>query len=141
MFYRFPYGAYGTSKAYHHLNVMKDVSNNLYGKNCINFVFWDVDTVDWLANMTAENIKQNIIAQVNGGTAYRHVRVNGKFTKKAYNISKGLGGGVVLMHDIHKKSVDATELFLEEIDEHDIEVVPLDAFKEFSYNDISCKFL
>jgi peptidoglycan/xylan/chitin deacetylase (PgdA/CDA1 family) len=53
IYYRFPYGAYGSkSRSYHHLNVMKDVSQQLFGDNCINFVFWDIDTVDWLTEMT-----------------------------------------------------------------------------------------
>lgn len=40
IYYRFPYGAYGSkTRNYHHLNVMKSVSNDLFGENCINLLF------------------------------------------------------------------------------------------------------
>ncbi len=141
MFYRFPYGAYGKANTYHHLNVMKEVSNKYYGINCINFAFWDIDTDDWLVNMTSENIRDNIVAQANGGQAYRHKYVNGKYVKEAYTVTRPLGGGVVLMHDIHQRSIEAAELFLENIDSYNLEVVPLDSFKEFSYGDLVCNLL
>jgi peptidoglycan/xylan/chitin deacetylase (PgdA/CDA1 family) len=60
MYYRFPYGDYGRNNTYHHLNVMKEVSQEIYGDNCINFAFWDIDTADWVKNMLPTDISQTI---------------------------------------------------------------------------------
>jgi peptidoglycan/xylan/chitin deacetylase (PgdA/CDA1 family) len=146
MYYRFPYGAYGRNQDYHQLNVMKDISKNIYTDNCINFVFWDVDTVDWLKAMTAKDIATNIQAQLNGGTAFRHklVLVNGikTYVKESYVVTRPLKGGVVLMHDIHAKSVSATDIFLTQIKEKllnkEVEILKLNEIKEFSYQAKEC---
>ena len=115
---------------YHHMNVMKDVSNELFGENCINFAFWDIDTADWVSDMTSKNVADGITAHLIGGTAYTHAKktVNGRsvWRKKAYKISKPLGGGVVLMHDVQTKTVKGTQLFLEASNLHGFEVVPLE---------------
>jgi peptidoglycan-N-acetylglucosamine deacetylase len=140
LYYRYPYGAYGRNKDYHHLNVMKSVSQKLYGENCINFVFWDIDTSDWLSKMTAQNIADNIVANIDGGTAYRHKRVGKKFVKRQYQIDSPIGGGVVLMHDIHRRSVEATKLFLEYAVENDVEIVPLSEVEEYSFAGHECRF-
>lgn len=145
-FYRFPYGAYGQNKLYHHFNVMKDVSNIIYGENCINFAFWDIDTGDWLAQMSPEQISQNIIAHVKGGTAYRHVVKrtifgNTKYQVKKYKIKNPIGGGVALLHDIHERSIEATEIFIKKAKKMNIEIVPLDEVDEFSYKNKSCRSL
>jgi peptidoglycan-N-acetylglucosamine deacetylase len=145
MYYRFPYGAYGQNSHYHHLNVMKEVSQRIYGDNCINFAFWDIDTVDWLAGMTANDVKDNILAQLFGGTAYRHKEVVTQgvrsFKKEAYQVTKPIGGGVVLMHDIHQRSIDATELFLQQAQLQNIQIVPLNEIEEFSYGNKVCRTL
>jgi peptidoglycan/xylan/chitin deacetylase (PgdA/CDA1 family) len=144
MYYRFPYGAYGQNATYHHFNVMKSVSNEIYADNCINFVFWDIDTVDWLAQMTAVDIKDNVMAQLFGGQAYRHKQVtqNGRtsFIKEAYQVNQPLGGGVVLMHDIHAKSVEATELILAKMGQNQFSVVTLPEVEEFSYGNKVCRW-
>ncbi|RPJ70673.1 MAG: polysaccharide deacetylase family protein, partial [Alphaproteobacteria bacterium] len=57
IYYRFPYGAYGSGRLnYHHFNVMKEVSQELFGENCINFVFWDIDSLDWLKTMDQSDV-------------------------------------------------------------------------------------
>lgn len=141
-YYRFPYGAYGKGKGgYHHLNTMKNVSQELFEENCINFAFWDIDTSDWVSNMTADNIVQTLMANINGGTAYKFKKTSNGYTKQAYRIRNPLAGGVVLMHDIHKRTVDATEKFLEKIKGTNIEIVPLDAVKEFEYGNRVCELL
>jgi len=99
-----------------------------------NFAFWDIDTADWLTTMTAGEISDNIIANIEGGKGYRHY--NGK--KQSYTISRPVGGGVVLMHDIHQRSVDATALFLEYAANNDIEIVPLSEVDEFAYDGREC---
>lgn len=142
MYYRFPYGAYGQNAGYHHFNVMKEVSDEVYGDNCINFVFWDIDTDDWLSSMTSSDIKDNIIAQVFGGTAYRHKAVsrNGRTTyiKETYQVTRPIRGGVVLMHDIHAKTVVAAQAFIKEAKQLGIELATLDQVNEYQYGSKVC---
>ncbi len=141
IYYRFPYGAYGSgSLSYHHFNVMKEVSQELFGDNCINFSFWDIDSLDWLKPMDESDIISNIMANIQGGTAYnmKKGRFSGKFKKEKYTINSPMGGGVVLMHDIHKKSVDAVETLLKTFKSNGIEVVPLNEVEEYSYKGREC---
>lgn len=143
-YYRFPYGAYGTSKFYHHFNVMKKVSDIIYGENCINFAFWDIDTSDWVPTISAEQIASNIMAHVKGGVAYRHVVKrtifgNTKYKIKKYKIKYPFGGGVALLHDIHERSVEATKIFLKDAKKNGIKIIPLNEVKEYSYKNKSCQ--
>ena len=143
-FYRFPYGAYGQNKAYHHFNVMKEVSDRIYGENCINFAFWDIDSSDWLAKLSPEQIAQNVIAHIKGGTAYRHkikrtIFGNTKYQIIKYKINHPIGGGVALLHDIHERSIEATKIIIEEAKKQSIDIVPLDEVDEFSYKQKSCQ--
>jgi peptidoglycan-N-acetylglucosamine deacetylase len=143
-YYRFPYGAYGSNRlSYHHFNTMKDISQELFGENCINFAFWDIDTSDWVSNMTAQNIVQTLWANLNGGRAYTFVkktRWNGKvyYTKKSYSIRRPSEGGVVLMHDIHKRTIEATKIFLKEASTQNIQFVLLPEIREFEYGNKVC---
>lgn len=140
VYYRFPYGAYGSKKlAYHHMNVMKQVSEELFGDNCINFVFWDIDTADWLETITSAEITQNVMANLFGGVAYDFKFTNGKYVKIKYNISKPIGGGVVLMHDVHLKSVNAVPMILEKLKQNNVEIVPLQEIEEYAYNGKECR--
>lgn len=135
IFYRFPYGDYGYRQGYHHMNALLALSRELTGDNCIQFAFWDVDTVDWLAGMTPQEIAQNIIAHNEGGRAtdFQRVTVGGKvtFRKKNITISQPPAGGVVLQHDIHKNSVLATDLFLKYAKQNGVKIVRLDEVEEF----------
>ena len=144
IYYRFPYGAYGSgSRTYHHLNVMKEVSEELFGDNCINFAFWDIDSLDWLKPMDQEDVISNVVANIEGGTAYNMVkgRWSGKPKKEKYTISHPIGGGVVLMHDIHARSVDTVETMLKVFKQKAIEVVPLNEVSEYSYKGKECRLL
>ena len=142
MFYRFPYGAYGKARAYHHLNIMKQVSQELYGDNCINFVFWDIDTSDWVPSMTSAEVAQNVTANMEGGPAYtfKATTVNGSrvWAKVPYRISQPSKGGVVLMHDIQEKTLGATRLILTEAKAKGWEIVPLNVAKEYTYGNKEC---
>lgn len=141
IYYRFPYGAYGSgSLSYHHFNVMKDVSQELFGDNCINFAFWDIDSLDWLKPMDNKDIISNIMANIEGGTAYNMVKGkwSGKSKKEKYTISRPMGGGVILMHDIHSRSVDTVEVLLKTFKDKGIEVVPLNEVSEYSYKGREC---
>lgn len=140
VYYRFPYGAYGSKKlAYHHMNVMKQVSNELFGDNCINFAFWDIDTADWLESMSPTEITQNVMANLFGGVAYDFQFKNGKYIKVKYSISKPIGGGVSLMHDVHARSVAAVPLILQKFKEKGVEVVSLQDVEEFAYKGKECR--
>lgn len=140
IYYRFPYGAYGSSsRSYHHFNVMKDVSNELFGDNCINFAFWDIDTVDWLADMSPDDITQNVMANVFGGEAFNFKKKsNGTYVKEEYKITKPLRGGVILMHDVHTRTIDAVPKILEKFKASNVEVVSLQDVEEYSYHGKEC---
>ncbi len=140
IYFRFPYGAYGNNSSYHHINVLRALSSDLFGENCINFAFWDIDTSDWVANMTAQNVSDNIWANIDGGTAYSFVKnSNGKYIKKPYQTS-GIGGGVILMHDIHERTIQGVEIFLREWSQNNrgVEIVPLTQARDYNYSDRDC---
>lgn len=142
MYYRFPYGAYGRHKNYHHFNSIKNVSEKLFNENCINFAFWDIDTSDWVQDMLATDIIQNIHSHLDGGQAYRFERKeDGQFYKLSYYIDRPVGGGVILMHDIHKRTIDAMEIFLKSYKEKNIEIIELKDVTEFEYGSRECKLL
>lgn len=145
MYYRFPYGAYGRARGYHHMNAIKEVSDTLFGDNCINFAFWDIDTSDWVGEMTAKDISGTIMANLDGGKAYRFKKttVNGriKYIKSPYMIKNPKGGGVILMHDIHAKTTRAMEIFLKKIQSRNIEIIHLNEVEEFQYSAQLCRLL
>ncbi|MBC7428453.1 MAG: polysaccharide deacetylase family protein [Bacteriovorax sp.] len=143
IYYRFPYGAYGSAKlGYHHMNVMKEVSQQLFGDNCINFVFWDVDTVDWLEAMTPDDITQNVMANIFGGTGYDFKKnSNGTYSKITLQINHPIGGGVVLMHDVHARSVDAVPKILQKFKDQGVEVVSLQDIEEYAYKGKECRLI
>lgn len=141
-YYRFPYGAYGRSSGYHHFNVIKELSQEMFSENCINFAFWDIDTSDWVSNMTAQNISQTLFSNLDGGRAYRFktIQRGGRTTyvKDPYTIQNPVKGGVVLMHDIHERTVQATEIFLNKAMGRNIEFILLNEVNEFSYDGTQC---
>jgi peptidoglycan/xylan/chitin deacetylase (PgdA/CDA1 family) len=60
-YFRFPYAEYGGHSQYHHMNVIKEVSQELFGNNCIHFVFWDIDSGDWIPGLSGSQVFQNEI--------------------------------------------------------------------------------
>jgi peptidoglycan/xylan/chitin deacetylase (PgdA/CDA1 family) len=130
-YFRFPYGDYGTRKDYHHINALKEVSQELMGDNCINMVFWDVDTADWVPGMTPQEVSSNIIAHNEGGTFVDFKLVNGKYVKYPYQLKNPPAGGVVLQHDVQAPSVQATDLFLTYAAERGLKILRLDEIEEF----------
>lgn len=132
VYYRYPYGAYGGRSDYHHMNALQDVSRSLFGENCIQFAFWDVDTVDWLAGMTGQEIAQNIIAHNEGGKAVDFLkRPDGTFGKQTYQLSNPPAGGVILNHDIHVPTPGAVDIFLNYAKARAVKVVRIDEVEEF----------
>jgi peptidoglycan-N-acetylglucosamine deacetylase len=143
MYYRFPYGQYGKSRDYHHMNVIKEVSQELYGENCISFVFWDIDSNDWVPNITPQNIADNVKASIEGGKAYTFKKVtklSGRqvYTKTPITIKNPLGGGIVLLHDSKRKTIAGTRILLEMARKKGWEFVSLNSIKEFNYQGKTC---
>ena len=140
-FYRYPYAAYGKAPGYHHMNVLKEISQELMGSNCIQFAFWDHDSGDWIPGMTGPEVLTNFKATNEGGafTTYKTVRINGKLTQiKFATTYDAVSGGVVLQHDIQKSTEDGLPLVLQYFKDNNIDVVRLDDVEEFKVTK-SCK--
>lgn len=143
VYFRFPFGAYGFRHGYHHMNAIRELSNELYGGNCINFVFWNIDTTDWLPGMTPAEILHNVEVNVDGGVGVTHKAERGadgkiRYVKEKYRLSDPDEGGVVLMHDIHTRSVDAVESILQYAEKNHVEIVPLNTVKEYEFGEKIC---
>ena len=139
IYFRFPFGYYGKNPHYHHLNVIKDLSHEIYGENCINIAFWDIDTKDWGPTMGPEEIAQNVKAHMEGGWAPTVISENNKWKKIRIKIKNPPQGGVILLHDTKKETFHGTKLILKMAKEKNWEVVPLDGVKEFSYENKNCE--
>lgn len=137
-YYRFPYGEYGTRTDYHHINALKEVSQELMGENCIHMAFWDVDTADWVPGMTPQEVANNIIAHNDGGIFMDFKKEGNRYVKVPVTIKNPPAGGVVLQHDIQLPSVQGTDLFLKEAHAKGIRIVALDEIEEFRITK-SCK--
>jgi peptidoglycan/xylan/chitin deacetylase (PgdA/CDA1 family) len=134
-YYRFPYAAYGERADYHHLNVLRELSHDLTGKNCLHFAFWDIDSGDWIPGISAQEVASNIQAYQEGGKfiTYKSIRKNGKITQvKVSKVINPTSGGVILQHDIQESSVLGTELFLKYARNNGLEIVSLDEVEEFA---------
>ena len=145
IYYRFPYAAYGENDNYHHMNVLKDVSNELFGDNCINFVFWDADSGDWIPTLSSRDVFNNIKSFQIGGeyTTYYISRANGhrRILKKKIINERPTRGGVVLMHDIQKRTIGALELFADYASKNDINFTSIDVLDEFSFKNKKCNLI
>jgi peptidoglycan/xylan/chitin deacetylase (PgdA/CDA1 family) len=136
VYFRFPYGNYGEvsstqGKSYHHLRSLYNLSQKMYGENCINFVFWDIDPVDWATNITSDQVTSNIMAVLEGGNYTDQHSVTTK-------ISRGLGGGIILMHDIQRKNLSSLLSLINELSKKSYEVVPLYTVQNYEFNNLSC---
>ena len=130
-YYRFPYGSYGAQRGYHHINALKEVSQELMGQNCIHMVFWDIDTSDWVPGMTAAEVAQNIIAWNEGGTYLGFKKQGNTYVKVPYEVRNPFGGGVILQHDVQTPSIGGLELFLKYAVERNLRIHRLDEVEEF----------
>jgi peptidoglycan-N-acetylglucosamine deacetylase len=145
IYFRYPYAAYGNRRDYHQMNVMQQVSQELFGDNCVQFAFWDIDTADWVADMTAADVAQNLKANFEGGRAYefesyRDARGRLLYRKVPITIRSPLKGGVALQHDIHQKNIEGTRTFLEYAKQNGIELTTLPEIEEFKVLR-DCRFL
>jgi peptidoglycan/xylan/chitin deacetylase (PgdA/CDA1 family) len=130
-FYRFPYGDYGTRSDYHHINALKEVSNELFRDNCIHMVFWDVDTSDWVPGMTPEEVAQNMIAHYEGGTYIDFKREGAGYVKVPLVLKNPPEGGVILQHDVQTPSIKGLDLFLTYARARGLSLPRLDEVEEF----------
>ncbi len=136
LYYRYPYAAYGARSDYHHMNALQSLSQELFGDNCLQFAFWDVDTVDWLAGMTPEDILQNLRAHEEGGAywdfeAIRDAQGRTSYRKVQRELTHPPRGGVVLMHDIHPRTLAGTRLFLQHARDAGLALTTLPEIDEF----------
>lgn len=137
-YFRFPYAAYGKANGYHHMNVIYELSQELFNENCLHFVFWDNDSSDWVQDVSAQEIMTNFMSFNRGGDYYTYKVKNGKIIKvkesiPGISIPQIPGGGVILMHDMYQKTVEATKMLLENSNQNDIKIVPIYEVDEFSY--------
>jgi peptidoglycan/xylan/chitin deacetylase (PgdA/CDA1 family) len=139
--YRFPYAQYGGASDYHHMNSILNISEKLFNENCINFAFWDIDSGDWIPGLSANEVFQNIKAHIIGGNYTTYQVVNGRILPRRDTIDTPLHGGVILQHDIQKRTIKATELLLEYSKTNNIDIVELKSLPEFSYEDRTCQFI
>lgn len=142
MYFRYPFGAYGYSEKYeyHHLNVLRDVSYDVYNENCINYVFWDFNTDDWVEELTAVDVYTNIISGIYGGWQKIHHRESKKdpWTYKLHYNKRPRNGGIILLHDTHSKNIEVLRMFLDHINESSFDIVPLSQVSEFNYDEKIC---
>lgn len=143
LYYRFPYAEYGLSDDYHHLNVIREVSNELFKENCVRFVFWDHDSSDWMKILKPQDIFNNLVSFIQGGPyiTYQVKRINGRkrIVKKIIPEYMTQFGGVILLHDIQEKTVTATEMLLKNRKKLGFKVVPLARTKEYQNFSKSCQ--
>ncbi len=137
-YYRFPYGDYGTRSDYHHINAIKEVSQELFNENCIHMAFWDVDTSDWVPGMTPQEVAQNMIAFNEGGTYIDFKKVGNTYVKVPTVVKNPTAGGVILQHDVQEPSVKGLELFIQYAQARGLKLLPLDEVEEFR-NVKNCK--
>ncbi|HXH32770.1 MAG TPA: polysaccharide deacetylase family protein [Bacteriovoracaceae bacterium] len=134
-YYRFPYAAYGLRPDHHHFNSLKEISRELMNGNCIQFVFWDHDSGDWIPKMTSQEVAANLKATNVGGTyiTYKTIRTPGRaaYQVKIPTTIQATSGGVVLQHDIQANAVLATENFLKYALEENLSIIRLDEVEEF----------
>lgn len=130
-YYRFPYGEYGTRSDYHTINVLKEVSQELMGNNCINMAFWDVDTADWVPGMTSKEVANNMIVHYEGGTFIDFKKVGNTYIKNPVLLKNPPAGGVILQHDVHEITAEATDLFLQYVKDRGLRLPRIDEVEEF----------
>ncbi len=130
-YYRFPYGEYGTRTDYHSINALKEVSQELMSDNCINMAFWDVDTADWVPGMTAREVANNMIVHYEGGTFINFKKVGNTYIKNPILIQNPPAGGVILQHDVHEITAQATDLFIQYVKERGLQLPRIDEVEEF----------
>jgi peptidoglycan/xylan/chitin deacetylase (PgdA/CDA1 family) len=83
----------------------RTVVEEAYGERGMEIVNWSLDTEDWKTDVTADQIIENILANVQGGD-------------------------IVLMHDIHSKAIPVTRAIVPALRERGFEFVSVSALME-----------
>lgn len=68
IFFSFPFRDFGTRSDNLTIGVLKAVSHEIFGDNCLHMAFGDVDSSDLVPGMTTEELSLNLIALNEGGT-------------------------------------------------------------------------
>lgn len=140
IYFRFPYAAYGKTSKYHHLNIMQEISKEIFTENCIQFVFWDIDSSDWVPGITSAEITQNLISNYEGGEFVSYKLKKQVIIKGYTTITNPLKGGIILLHDIHKRTLEGTKNFLEYAKNNGLSFVNVNETVENSVNEqLNCK--
>lgn len=134
LYFRFPYGN-GAGFGGRTGAIMREVSMQLFGENCVQNVFWDITSYDWLPEQTSQ-------------TLYRSVQ---------RKVLRRPGGGVILFHDAISKeelehphpglrrpeqvvnTVHAVDLLLTNAKARGIRVVPLNTVAEYGFGRRACR--
>ena len=144
-YYRFPFGEYGRANSkYHQFNALKYLSQSIFrSPTCINFVFWTLDSSDWLSGITPQEVYQNVVSSFEGGTITEFQKIGeNKFGKVARpaNRLEVTKGGVILFHDIHSPTLSALPDILDYFLAHEIQVKKLTEVDEYSYAGKNCSY-
>lgn len=141
VYYRFPGGNYGMNPKYHHLEALKQLSDELFRENCINFVFWNIESNDWLPSLKPQEILSNLLAYFKGGQV-RSFNLTPQQTMipAMKRISSPPQGGVILLHDIHQKTAFSLSHFIKYLKQNGIHFIPLPSVKEYSFKGKTCQY-
>ena len=131
MYFRYPFGK-KNKRTYKELRQIGDI---VYGNNCINYAFWDIDTIDW-ALRDSKKIYKNVVTQLEGGRGY--VWSNKRVKRANFSPRRG---GVILMHDIGNKhhSYEATKMVISWAKDHGYSFVRLDEVEDFAFDGRRCE--
>ena len=140
VYFRFPYGNYGAAPGYHHFNVIRDVSQQIFGANCINFAFWSIDPSDGWGALSPSQLFTNIFSYFDGGmrTTIDDSVSPAKIIEELAEGEEINHGGVLLMHDVHEKSLAALPAIFDEFERRKIKVVPLNSLPEYRFRKRAC---
>lgn len=133
-YFRFPYAAYGETKNYHHMNVIRELSYELFGANCIQFIFWDIDSSDWVTGITPKEVTQNFISNYEGGPYIGYRVSQGHILKVPTEIKDPKKGGTILFHDIQNGTPIALKSILEFSKLNGLSFIPLNQTVENRYD-------
>ncbi len=147
LYFRLPYAQYNESTS----RLMMNSSKQIFGKNCVNQVYWDITAFDWLSSMDSKSIYDVVMYQLLGGTNASDIFVHG------FSPPGVTGGGIILFHDgisleeaeappeglrtseQVQNTVDAVAELLESAEKFNIQIVPLSDVEEYKTSDPACR--
>ena len=134
IYFRYPYGA--VARRFSSYKSIQRVGQRLYSENCINYAFWDIDTIDW-ALKDSNKIFENVKNHLEGGRIY--VWKNGR--ARSQTKRRGFGGGIVLMHDKGRSyAVEATRKIIRWGKRAGYRFVSLNSVDGYRFNNKNCRY-